>query len=139
MSLDINVYRKRKISYDDGVTFIEDEEHIYDCNITHNLIEMAEEADIYDAVWRPYRLHPAFHKFDNRDDEFEFESSTVIKAKDISDVIENGLDDMKKRPEHYKQFNSKNGWGIYKHFVPFLEKYLEVLKRYPNAIIKCSR
>ena len=32
-----------------------------------------------------------------------------------------------------------NGWGMYEHFVPFVEKYLEACKEYPDAVIEVSR
>ena len=43
------------------------------------------------------------------------------------------------RPVHYKTFDSPNGWGLYKHFVPFIEKYLEALKEYPESFVECNR
>ena len=46
---------------------------------------------------------------------------------------------MKARPEHYEKFNSSNGWGTYKNFIPFIEKYLEQLKLHPEAIVVCDR
>jgi hypothetical protein len=50
-----------------------------------------------------------------------------------------GLNDLKKRPLHYKNFNAPNGWGTYKHFVPFVEKYLNACKEHPDATIDVSR
>jgi len=32
-----------------------------------------------------------------------------------------------------------NGWGLYIHFVPFVEAYLGACINYPNSIIKVSR
>lgn len=42
--------------------------------------------------------------------------------------LEKAIADMKARPEYYVQFNSPNGWGTYKIFVPWLEKYLALAK-----------
>ena len=120
MSLDVSLIRKRQISYDEGKTYIPDEEQVYWANITHNLGEMAAEAGIYQALWRP-------------------EEIGATKAKDIIDVVELGLTDMKARPEFYEQFNASNGWGLYKHFVPWVERYLEALKKFPEAEISVSR
>ena len=47
MSLDVYLTRKKWISYDAGKTLTEENETIYDANITHNLGKMAEEAGIY--------------------------------------------------------------------------------------------
>ena len=50
MSLDVYLIRKRWISYDEGKTNTEEEETVYDANITHNLGKMAGEAGIYEAL-----------------------------------------------------------------------------------------
>ena len=110
------LYRKYHVSYDNGKTLEEKEEVVYDANITHNLGEMAQEAGIYKALWRPQEID-AFY------------------AKDIIKIVEKGLADLKARPEHFKQFNSPNGWGMYEHFVPFVSDYLEALNKYPDTKI----
>jgi hypothetical protein len=119
MSLDVYLYRKRYISYDKGKTYTEDKECVYDANITHNLGEMAEKAGIYQALWKP-------------------EEIGKTKASEIIELLEKGLDDLKKRPKYFEAFNSPNGWGLYKNFVPFVEDYLNACKRYPDAIIEVS-
>jgi len=95
-------------------------EHLYWANITHNLTTMADKAGIYEALWRPEEIGGKY-------------------AKDIIELVEKGLTDLKSRPEYFKKFNSPNGWGMYKHFVPFVSKYLEALKEYPDAKISVSR
>ena len=49
------------------------------------------------------------------------------------------LNDLKEGPEYFKTFNSPNGWGMYENFVPFVEKYLEACKDFPDALIEVSR
>jgi len=120
MSLDVYLSRKKWISYDAGKTLTEDEEQVYWANITHNLGEMASEAGIYESLWRP-------------------EEIGKTKASEIIELLEKGLSDLKARPEHFETFNSPNGWGMYKHFVPFVEDYLKACKEYPDAIIEVSR
>lgn len=120
MSLDVYLKRKKWISYDAGKTLTEEDETLYDANITHNLGEMADKAGIYKALWRPEELDKT-------------------KASEIIDLLEKGLSDLKARPDYFKTFNSPNGWGLYKHFVPFVEKYLAACKEYPEAIIEVSR
>ena len=95
-------------------------ECVFDANITHNLNKMADEAGIYEACWRP-------------------EEIGATKASDIIPILEKGFEDMKARPEHFKQFDSENGWGLYIHFLPWVEKYLEACKTYPEAEISVSR
>lgn len=120
MSLDVYLNRKMYLSYDEGKTYSEDYEQVYCANITHNLNIMAREAGIYEALWRP-------------------EEIGANKASEIVELLENGLADLKARPEHFKTFNSPNGWGMYEHFVPFVEKYLNACKEYPDAIIEVSK
>lgn len=139
MSLDIDLIRKKKVSYDDGATWEEDKDIVYSCNITHNLAEMAGEAGIYEALWKPYRLRPDYVPTDDYNKEMEFEESCEILAEEVIPIIEKGLKDMKARPEHYKKFDSPNGWGLYVNFVPRIEKYLTACKENPKAIIEIWR
>ncbi len=120
MSLDVSLVRTKWVSYDEGKTHTKEDEYVYDANITHNLGEMAGEAGIYKALWRPEEINKE-------------------KAEDIIELLEVGLSDLKARPEHFEQFNSPNGWGMYENFVPFVEKYLNACKEYPKSLIEISR
>lgn len=93
---------------------------VYWANITHNLGKMADAAGIYQHLWRPEELG-------------------IILAKDLIEPLTEGLKKMKADPDHYKQFNASNGWGLYEHFIPWIEKYLEACKQYPEAEISVSR
>lgn len=93
---------------------------VYASNITHNLGTMAEKAGIYYALWRP-------------------EERGWKYARDIIQPLEKGLAKLKAKPDYYKKFDSPNGWGMYKHFVPFVEEYLAACKEYPDAEIEVSR
>jgi hypothetical protein len=95
-------------------------ECVFDANITHNLNKMADAAGIYEACWRP-------------------EEIGATKASDIILILEKGFEDMKARPEHFKKFDSDNGWGTYKYFLPWVESYLNACREYPDAIIEVSR
>jgi hypothetical protein len=112
---------------------------IFSSNITHNLGEMAEKSGIYDSLWRPYRLHKDFKETGDYNKEREFENSVVIKAKNIISHLEKGLKELKDRPEYFKKFDAKNGWGTYEHFVPFVEEILKACKDNPDAKIEISR
>jgi hypothetical protein len=122
MSLDVYLFKhKQQINnndYDDIINT--DDSELYSANITHNLGEMAEKAGIYQALWRPEEIN-------------------AIQAKDIINIVEKGLQELIMKPSYYKQFDSPNGWGVYEHFVPFVAKYLEALKQYPNSYIYISR
>ena len=147
MSLDVSLYSKNPISKrgtgvfirENGKTkeltieevrekypnaIIEENEFetdcVFDANITHNLGKMADAAGIYYACWRPEEINCKL-------------------ARDIIPILEKGYEDMKSRPDYFKQFDSPNGWGLYIHFLPWVEKYLEACKTYPDAEISVSR
>lgn len=109
-------------------------------NITHNLGQMAGEAGVYKAMWRPYQLHPNFTDFE--DDylaEDKFEASVKMTAKDIIDKLEQGIKTLEKKPNHFKQLNPSNGWGNYEGLLKFAKEYLTACKEHPKAIIYTSR
>jgi len=93
---------------------------VHDQNITHNLGKMAEEAGIYDVVWRP-------------------EENGIETAAQLIKPLSKAIKEMKKDPERFKTFNSENGWGLYKHFLPWLEEYLEACIDHPEATVSASR
>lgn len=89
-------------------------------NITHNLGKMAEAAGIYKHLWRP-------------------EEIGITKAKELIEPLKEGLDKLKSNREYYEQFNAPNGWGLYEHFVPWVETYLEDCIKYPECEVMASR
>ena len=140
MSLDVTLYRNYHVSYDGGKTLEEKQEDVYSANITHNLGKMAGEAGLYEALWRPHRLKEGYNiPEDDYQAEYKFEEENLVRAYEIIPIIEKGLEDMLARPKHYETFNSPNGWGMYEHFIPFIEQYLEALKEYPESFVDCDR
>ena len=115
MSLDVCLY----IDVDTGGKEKE-RIYLYESNITHNLGKMASKADIYKCLWSPEEIQ-------------------CYKARDIIGQLSWGLKSLKDNPDYYRKFNSPNGWGTYKHFVPFVEKYLEACKKHPKAIIEVGK
>lgn len=95
-------------------------ETLYDANITHNLGAMAEAAGIYKHLWCP-------------------EEIGIYAAGDLIVPLEKAIADMERRPQFYKQFNAKNGWGTYDNFLPWIRKYINACREYPNAKIEVSR
>lgn len=139
MSLDVTLYRNYHVTYDEGKTLEPQREFLYSSNITHNLNRMADEAGLYEALWRPYMLKTEIDFGDDHSTEYKFEEENPSKAHELIAVIEKGLADLKAKPKHYEKFNSSNGWGMYEHFVPFVETYLEALKEFPDADVEVSR
>ena len=93
---------------------------IYSDNITHNLGDMAEAAGIYTVLWRPDELG-------------------IEKAGELIEPLRAGLALLKSDPERFKQYDSPNGWGMYEHFVPFVENYLHACEDCPEADVSVSR
>lgn len=114
--------------------------NVYSSNITHNLVSMAKEANVYEALWRPYKLKKEYNPKNKRNNyENKFEESNLILANEIINNLEEGLKNLKSNPKHYSKFNSPNNWGTYTNLVSFIEKYLKACKKHPNAILNISR
>jgi hypothetical protein len=99
---------------------VTEEKCVGDFNITHNLNKMAEAAGIYGMLWRP-------------------EENGYKKAGEMLELLERGLADLKAQPDHYKQFNSDNGWGTYNGFINFVEGVVAVCKEHPDADVFAYR
>ena len=95
-------------------------DRVYRSNVTHNLVPMAVEADIYKPLWRPDEIG-------------------ITKASEVLAALEKGYADIRARPEHYKKFAPTNGWGSYEGFVIFLSHYMAGCNEHPNAIVEADR
>lgn len=93
---------------------------VYEANITHNLGYMANEAGIYEYLWRPDEIG-------------------VTKAEQLIEPLKSGLANLKGNREYFEGFNPSNGWGTYEGLVNFVTAYLDACIRYPLAEIKVSR
>lgn len=93
---------------------------VYSANITHNLGPMAKAAGIYECLWRP-------------------EEIGITRAGQLIEPLTKGLASLKTSPEIFEQYNAANGWGLYKHFVPFVEKYLAACIEHPEAEVRADR
>jgi hypothetical protein len=99
-------------------------------NITHNLGEMASHCNLYEPLWRPYRLFNI-----SEDDEYD----TTILAKDIVEYVEKGYKLLVDNKEDLLQYESSNGYGKYNDLVKFTRRYIDCLKKFPNSRISISR
>lgn len=93
---------------------------VFEANITSNLAAMAEEAGIYEACWRP-------------------EEIGITKAVQLIEPLRSGIAQMKADKPRFEKHNSPNGWGLYKHFLPWLEAYLAACEANPDADVSVSR
>lgn len=93
---------------------------VYTANITHNLGKMAAEAGIYDCLWRP-------------------DQNGITKANQLIKPLTDGLELLQSEAERFIALNPENGWGSYDVFVPWVARYLEACKKYPNADVSVWR
>ncbi len=98
----------------------DEDECVFDANITHNLGYMAEEAGVYMCCWRPDEIG-------------------AKQAKDIVPALEAGFKLLTDFPSRFTKFNPENGWGSYVNLVDFVSSYLSACKSCPEAIIEVSR
>lgn len=94
--------------------------YVYERNITHNLTKMADEAGIYQHLWRPEELG-------------------ITKAKELIEPLTNGLYLLESDPARFEKHNPENGWGDYEGLCDFVKSYLGACKEYPEATIGISR
>ena len=96
-----------------------EQKRLFSANITHNLGEMANKAGIYKHLWHPDEIN-------------------IQTAKELVEPLTEGLQKLKNDPEYYKEFNASNNWGMYVHFVPFVEEVLKACEEFPEAEVKTS-
>lgn len=141
MSLDIYLERERYFTYD-KITFERDDEQVYWGNITHNLAKMANEAGLYDALWRPFKLLDNYKlEYEEivKDYEYDFEENNIVRAKDISTQVQIGLNNLINNKKSLTKFNPDNGFGDYQGLIKLVKEYLVELLSHPDAIITVSR
>lgn len=93
---------------------------LYWANITHNLGRMADAAGIYNELWRP-------------------EEIGITKASQLIEPLRAGLERLRADPNKFEQYNASNGWGLYEHFVQWVQKYLIACEEHPDANVSVSR
>ncbi len=97
-----------------------EDQNVYSANITHNLAEMAKEAGLYEALWRP-------------------EEIGITKAAQLILPLQDGLNTLLSDPRRFEQFNPSNGWGDYDALVKFVCAYIVAAARNPDADVDVSR
>lgn len=102
---------------------VEDEVCIYEANITHNLVRMAEYVELYEVLWRPEEL-------------FGYDA----KAEELIPYLQRGIDLLIKTRDKCKTlYSPSNGWGTYEGLLTFTTNYLEACRQYPKARVWVSR
>lgn len=99
---------------------VEEGDEVYSANITHNLGRMADEAGIYQCLWRPDEIG-------------------ISKASQLITPLRDGLALLQTEPERFRKFNPPNGWGTYEGLIEFVRNYLAACERYPDAEVSVWR
>jgi len=94
----------------------EEREEYYSANITHNLCAMADEAGVYQLLWRP-------------------EEEGIKTARQAIEPLKDGMARLRAEPDRFRRLNPENGWGNYEGLVTFVENYLRACEDYPDAEI----
>lgn len=95
-------------------------EEIFECDLTHNLGQMAEFAGVYKCLWRPEELG-------------------IETAGQMIPHLEAGYSILTKNKKECMTHNPANGWGDYAHLVVAVERLLNACYETPNATIRVSR
>lgn len=120
MSLDIMLLNDGIVCPNCGHEIPDTGGEVYSQNITHNLTRMASEAGVYEILWHP-------------------ETAEIERAEQLIAPLEAAIAAMKADPARFEKHNAPNGWGLYKHFVPWLERLLAACRQFPSARVHASR
>jgi hypothetical protein len=94
---------------------------LFYANTTHNHVEMARWAGVYDCLWRP-------------------ETLGWTLAEHVIPALERGVTKLALDADGAKKHNPPNGWGAWEYFLPFCCEVLAACKRHPKAKIEvCLR
>ena len=107
MSLDVYLHAMRPVA-------------VFEANITHNLIRMAEAAGLYKPLWRPDEI-------------------PVKTARELIPHLREGLAKLLDNREEMQQHNPSNGWGDYDGLVKFVRDYLAACEDNPDAEVSAWR
>ena len=87
-------------------------------NYTHNVTPMWHKAGVYDALYM---------------------SDGQLVTEQYLAVLRAGIEDMKAKPEAYRELNPPNGWGKYESALGFLEKWYDKCANQLGAQIGVSK
>lgn len=93
---------------------------VYEINITHNLVDMAAQVGLYDALWQPERIR-------------------ATTAGDLVEPLERGINEMYRRENELLRYNPTNGWGSHATFCEQLQMLLTACRENPTAVLEVSR
>lgn len=93
---------------------------IYSANVTHNLNKMADEAGIYECLWRP-------------------DEHGITHAHQMIEPLTAGVIKLATEKARFEKLNPSNGWGSWEGFLPWCASYLQACRDHPDAVVTVSR
>jgi hypothetical protein len=93
---------------------------VFEIELTHNLNKMAMQAGLYAPLWYC-------------NDETDSAHPRYQYAQKMIPVLTEGIQNLQRRPEYFRQFNPSNGWGTYDQLLKAALDLLETCRRYPDA------
>lgn len=97
-----------------------EEQVVFENNITHNLTEMAQQANCYKLLWRPEELG-------------------ITHASQLIEPLKKALLTLNRFPNYFEQFNAENGWGDYDNLTQFIKEYIQACVSNPTAKVRVCR
>lgn len=97
------------------VLISEDDKRIHWFAVPETMDIMAKESGLYDVIWIPNTI-------------------SSIETISVIPVLEAGINKLKNNPSLFKELYEFRT-NAYEHFLSYMEKYLDVCKDYPDAVV----
>jgi hypothetical protein len=96
---------------------VEKKSIVFSTDISYNFVPVSKEAGVYECIWK------------TRENKFIF-------AKDITDQLQYGLNQLKSDPNYFAGFDNSGEWATYKNFVYLIDEYLKACLKFPDSTIE---
>jgi len=63
----------------------------------------------------------------------------IREAAELERYLEEGVAELERETDKYKEFNPENGWGSYEGLVDFVRSYIAKCREFPRATVKARR
>lgn len=90
---------------------------VYHANITHNMVDMAKAAGLYEPLWRAVE-------------------NGYVRAGELVDPIAEGIAKLMEDPEEMSKLNPANGWGSFDALLEFARSTMAACQVYSDAEIR---
>lgn len=98
------------------ISLVVDGAVVFETNLTHNLVKMADKADLYKSLW-------------------SCKDYGIDTAEDLIEHLEAGLLNLVKHKDDMEKLNPENGWGSYENLLSVVCFYISACYKYPKSKI----